>query len=280
MNTLIAKTQPHPLSLWHDPLTIEGFQPNGDTYVFNGVSVAAAGSWFLLSTPITGNGAKSPDGQIGQPGFWKQIEQKAGPVQLFEFPQAALGEAGSPADAGSHDTSLGAFLRWALATRVSEIPPNWRPPPRSLVERWLPTGGLTVLSGPHVCHGELILEHNRWAVRFVLIADVPPSLPQARRRCLEDVLAEVQSAWRFVRVGIAPLGEGEAVIAEVDFSGAPNSEFLFLSGLEAVRNAVADLIESSELLAAASVASKMLAIPPQTKPTTNHTKPKTKNQKP
>ena len=65
------------------------------------------------------------------------------------------------------------------------------------------------------------------------------------------------------RVGLTNGTTGRlAVFAEVDFTGAPPSRELFSAGLDSVRQVVAWLAETVELLADASVASELLASPP------------------
>ena len=65
-----------------------------------------------------------------------------------------------------------------------------------------------------------------------------------------------------VRLGFASEGENLAVACEVDFTGAPPSENLFLAGVHGVRHVVASLAETVELLADATIASQALKLAP------------------
>lgn len=251
-----------PLSQWDGQLTGEGFKRRGDTYRLNGVSVEIADRWFMLKAA-----ADSLPEQRGQRGFWQWIADRSGSVLLFEFPQSAVsgGDDSEWADA-EPDTSLGAFLRWALASKASQIPNGWQPPARELVESWLPEGALTVQRGGILRQGELIVTTDRWALRFPILPNLPAELIESRRKWLELVLSDAQRVCRMVRIGIAEDLGNPSVTAETDFSGAPHSQCLFLAGLDGVRHVVEWLAESVERLADANVASEALAIHPQSNP--------------
>ena len=267
MNHEAISFKTSPLQQWHRALTGEGFQPHGGAYLFKEVSVERVGNWFLLKMAGPAPAAKPPGEQLGQPGFWNLVPGEQGALSLFEFPQAAVGTGGDsePGESGP-DTSLGAFLRWALAARTNSIPADWRPPPRELVESWLPTGALTVQCGSIVRQGWLILTPQRWALRFPILSNLPTPLPPVPRKWLHQVLTDSTKVWRMVRVGIADDSGNQAVVAEVDFTGAPHSEYLFLAGLDGVRHVVACLAEAVELVADVNIASQALAIFPHTNP--------------
>jgi hypothetical protein len=56
------------------------------------------------------------------------------------------------------------------------------------------------------------------------------------------------------------------VLCEVDFTGAPAAEYLFLAGLYALRQVVAWLAESVEVVADVNVASQTLTLHPHKNP--------------
>ncbi len=249
---------------WHDALVKAGFAPGQGAYRLNGVTLKNEDRWFqFAASGSTASGAAAL-GQLGQPGLWKWINVGARPGLAFEFPEAALNaEAdGDGTDADEAPASLAAIIAWCLASKAGKLPDGWRSPAREQVAGWLPAGALTVQCGSVVRQGQLILTAERWALRFPILSELPADLPVARRAWLELVLADAQSRWRMVRVGITDGAEHPAVVAEADFSGAPHSENLFSAGLDGVRHVVAWAAETVELLADAKVASELLASPP------------------
>ena len=63
-----------------------------------------------------------------------------------------------------------------------------------------------------------------------------------------------------VRLGVHPGAEARALVAEVDFTGAPPSELLFSAGLDVLRHVVAWLVETADVLADPSVVIGSLAL--------------------
>ena len=124
----------------------------------------------------------------------------------------------------------------------------------------MPPNALTVRVGPLVRQGELVLTANRWALSFPILPAVPVGLPAARRRCLETLARDAQERWHMIRVGLIRAADGEALVAGLDLTGAPHSEFLFLAGLDGLRQVVSWLAEIADLLADVTVTCRSLEI--------------------
>jgi len=247
---------------WREALPHAGFAANGDgLWHYDNITFRRDGRWLLLET--TSNPAP-PDllRDLGRPGLWKRVAQGPVGLRIFEFPVEICSEEEAALDDDETNLSPEAFLAWALATAKDGTPPGWQPPPRALVESWLPQGALTVQAGAFVRQGELVLSPERWAVRFPILPVVPVDLPVARREWLRAVLGDAQTLWRLVRLGFAGEGENLAVLAEAEFTGAPSSENLFLAGVNGVRHVVAALAETVEVLGDATIASQALALGP------------------
>jgi len=198
---------------------------------------------------------------MGWPGLWKQVGGERGRRNVFETP-AALASAGAEleemleADGG---VAL-ATIDWALASANGDIREDWLPPARELVAATMPPGALTVQAGCVLRQGELILEQDRWALRFAILPCVPAGLPAERRHALDLLAADAQSQFRMIRVGWAEQSDGAALVAVVDLTGAPYAELLFLTGLEGLTQAVARLVETADLLADATVPLRALEV--------------------
>ena len=180
---------------------------------------------------------------------------------LFELPAAAAcPDAEDQALDDNEDLSPGSFLGWALACATGAIPRDWRAPAGELVASWMPPNALTVRVGPLVRQGELVLTPDRWALSFPILPAVPAGLPAARRRCLEMLARDAQERWHMIRVGLVRAADGEALVAGLDLTGAPHSEFLFLAGLDGLRQVVSWLAEIADLLADVTVTCRSLEI--------------------
>lgn len=247
---------------WHDALARAGFLANGEGYSHAGITFQRQGQWLQLESV---SHPAPPD--LGRPGLWKRIGDGPAGQRVFEFPATAVcsDDEADWSDEAAH-VSLDAFLVWAMTSARDGTIPGWQPPTRPLVESWLPHGVLTVQAGPFVRQGELILAPERWAVRIPILPVVPADLPAVRREWLAAVLGDAQTLWRLVRLGFAGGGGDLAVVAEVDFTGAPPSENLFLAGVHGVRHVVAALAETVELLADATIASQALVLGPTPNP--------------
>jgi len=248
---------------WHDALVRAGFAVNGDGhYHRDKASFHADGRWLQLET-VTDPTPPDLIRDLGRPGLWKHVAEGQAGRRVFEIPAMAVCS-DDEAEWNDEQTpaTLDAFLAWALASEKDSVVPGWQPPARSLVESWLTPGALTVQAGPMVRQGSLVLTPERWAVRFLILPVVPADLPFVRRDWLRAVLSDAQTLWRLVRLGFASEGENLAVACEVDFTGAPPSENLFLAGVHGVRHVVASLAETVELLADATIASQALKLAP------------------
>jgi hypothetical protein len=252
---------------WHEALVRAGFAMNGDGhYHRDKTSFRNEGRWLQLET-VTSPPPPDLVRDLGRPGLWKHIGEGQAGRRVFEFPATAV----CPDDEAEWSDEptparLDAFLAWALASEKDGVAPGWQPPARALVESWLMPGALTVQAGPIVRQGELILTPDRWAVRFLILPVVPADLPFVRRDWLRAVLSDAQTLWRLVRLGFASEGENLAVACEVDFTGAPVSENLFLAGVHGVRHVVGTLAETVELLSDATIASQALKLAPSSNP--------------
>jgi hypothetical protein len=266
MNAVSQSSQTGLPTYWRQALARAGFAANGDARFHHGkISFALDGRWVQLLT-VTEPAPPEVIRDLGRPGLWKHIAEGQAGCRVFEFPASAVAteEAVEDQDETAPLTPE-AFLAWALTSAKDGIVLGWQPPSRQLVESWMSPGELTVQAGPLVRQGELILRPDRWAVRFLILPAVPPDLPFERRDWLRAVLSDAQTLWRLVRLGFVSEGENLAVAAEVDLTGSPASEHLFLAGVHGVRHVVATLAETVEMLADASVASQTLKLPPSSR---------------
>jgi hypothetical protein len=252
----------HPFDpAWHVALPRLGFSAAGDDYRRDGVVARNLGQWIVLESSAAwrrrGRGATSLDG----PGLWKCVGSGRSRRFLFELPVAAVrAHAEDPIIEDLEDFSPESFLNWALAGVAGELPRDWRAPENALVASWMPPNALTVRAGPLVRQGELVLAPDRWALRYLILPEVPAALPLPRRRCLERLARDAQERWHMVRVGLARAAGGEALVASVDLTGAPHSEHLFLAGLDGVRHIVRWLAETADILADVTVTLRSLEV--------------------
>jgi hypothetical protein len=254
---------PRPILPAHlcDPLRERGFMQAGCVHRKEGLTLAASGRWYVLS-----EGANEPqEGALSrgmsQPGLWKWARDGAAPQRVFEIPCWAVSD--QPED-DRLDTSgpapFAKLLDWALETRFGRVPPGWLRPDPDLVASWVPHGALTVQAKGYVRQGELILDSARWALRIPIQPRLAEDLPEPRCHALEEELVgEAQRLWAMARIGVPADTSPAALVAEVDFTGAPHSESLFSAGLDVLRHVVASLVETADVLADPSVAIACLA---------------------
>lgn len=237
-----------------------GFVRNGRVYRRGGVAFAVSGQWLVLSEPLDECAPPSFAPGIGPPGLWKTLSNGAPPRRVFEIPSwAALG--GQPKEDGLAEfgpVPLAKLLGWALATRSGVAPAGWQPPGEDAVRSWLSPGALTMRARGHVRQTDLILEPARWALRLPILPRLAEDLSEPRRRALEELAGEAQHRWGMVRTRM-PGSPGGALEAEVDLTGAPHSEPLFLAGVDVLRHLFAWLAETAEALGDPSVAIASLA---------------------
>jgi len=205
---------------------------------------------------------------LGAPGLWKTVGPGPEPRLVFALPRRIWDQAASSDVSFDGDiTVLDQCLLWAFDTAQGCVAPEWRPPSRATVESWFKPEQLTVVAGPLLRQGEVICEPDRFAIRFLLVPELPPDLSESRLAWLRVLLDETQDHWHLVRLGLAPDDDGQSrVIAEVDLTGVPQSfaEDLFVISLEALRWVVQWLGETTDWLADATVASELLAVCPET----------------
>lgn len=253
---------------WHAPLVQRGFDLTDSGYQRGAFQFHCARRWFVLSERPEAQNEYALASSLNQVGLWKLAQNGGAPQRVFEIPSWALR---SPADEDRFDDhDLAPFeklLDWALESSFGRVPADWQPPARDLIESWLPRGALTVHADGLVRQGELMLRHDRWALRIPLLPQLPDDLPEARRRALRELLFDAQSRWAMVRFGIPADTDNRALVAEVDLSGAPVSEPLFSAGLDVLRHVCARLVETADVLADASVVIESLALD------CNHNKP-------
>jgi hypothetical protein len=234
----------------HDPLVERGFVLDGRTYRRAGLSFAAVGRWFVFDERPDGQGQWSLSSGLTQLGLWKWVGNGSPPHRVFEIPAWAVD---GPADGdrcdGDGPASFAPLLDWALASSVHRLPPDWQSPARDMVESWMPRGALTVPADGLVRQGELILQPDRWALRVPIVPQLPGDLPVARSRALRELVFDAQCRWAMVRFGLAAETAPTALVAEVDFTGAPHSGLLFLAGLDVLKHVGASLVETADVLA-------------------------------
>ena len=203
-------------------------------------------------------------------GLWKRVGPGVEARRVFILPRRIWADAAS-ADVSFEDetTVLDQCLQWALATAEGTVPPTWQPPARAEVESWFKPEQLTVVAGSLLRQGEVICEPGELAIRFQLLPELPPDLPESRRAWLRALLDEAQDHWHLVRLSVATDGDGHSsVMAEVDLTGVPHelAQDLFVISLEALRWVVQWLGETTDWLADVTVASELLAVCPDQQP--------------
>jgi len=254
-------SSPNTLTL-DEVLRARAFARAGQIHYFNHgarLTFRTAGSWHVL-TEFAGEPAEpadlgaaipAPPTELGSPALWKWVRANGTFERRFEIPTwSTVEEAGGESSDTHGPSSIGALLDWALATRTGSVPADWTSPPVELVESWLPRGALTVQTRGHVRQGELHLTARRWALRLPVLPALAPGLPALRAAALAELLAEAQARWAMVRIDRTPATTDRpaSIVAEVDFTGAPPCELLFLAGLDALRHVVVWLVETADVL--------------------------------
>ena len=246
---------------WHDTLTRLGFQPEGKIYRRDGIVFRPNGGWLTLETevgPTSSTAVFEPREQLG---LWKAIHTANGSRQVFEIPADIVAAGEDEELFGSESQSLESFVHWALLSAENRVPPGWTALTQELVDSWLSADSLTLQIGGLVRQGKMILSPERWALRFPILMNVPADLPESRVAWLRQLVANAQNQWRMVRFAFEPLDGSEAstLVVETDFTGAPHSAQLFLASLDGLKHAVSWLVETAEIVADATVASRALA---------------------
>lgn len=252
----------------HGALLECGFVRQGHDFRKDTLAFAADGQWLLFSEEVAAPGRPKRSGDLGQPGLWKTTWGGTPPRRVFELPGWAVA---GPAEENGMDVPSGpasfpSLLDWALGTRLGQRPPDWQPPSAELVRAWTPPGGLTVLTRGHLCQIESLLGADRWALRAPIVRQLSDALPEPRRRALANLAAEAQQQWAMVRVGVCDATNPAALLAEVDFTGAPHCELLFTAGLEVLRHVVAWAAETASVLSDPSIEIASLAAGGDPKP--------------
>jgi len=245
----------------HDALRECGFARQGQSFSKDTLGFAADSRWLVLSEEVGARGQQDSSGDLGQPGLWKTTRGGTPPRRVFELPGWAVAGPGEEngLDAESGPASFPSLLDWALETRQGHLPANWQPPAADLVRAWIPPGGLTLLTRDHLCQVESLLGADRWALRASIVRQLSDALPEPRSRALAELAAEAQQHWAMVRVGVTDNTNPAALLAEVDFTGAPHCELLFSAGLNVLRHVVAWLAETASVLSDPSIEIASLA---------------------
>jgi hypothetical protein len=222
---------------------------------FSRLNLKRSGRWVILETIPVGVSSRKEPGGFGRFGLWKSAGGCGQELLVFEIPAPAIQRHREEEPSGGPVEPLpGAFAEWAAASLRDEIPSGWTPPDRELVESWLPAGALTVQLGPFPRQAELVLGPRRWSMRISILPRLPAALPRERARQLAALAADASQHWRMVRVGLPSGEEGIQLAAEVDLTGAPHSEPLFLACLDSLRHVAVWLAEPADLLSDATVA--------------------------
>ena len=259
-----------------EALARAGFTPaSGDTYAQGEFRLTIGAHWCVIeartrSVPLPGrtpgiSAMASPDSVLPVvPSLWKRVGAAGDARLLFSLPRRIWDEALSTVTSFDGETTvLDQCLQWALDAAEQSIPVEWQSPPRAVVESWFEQEQLTVVAGSLLRQGEVICEPDQLAIRFPLVPELPPDLPESRRAWLHALLDEAQDRWHLVRLDVAN-DDHSSVVAEVDLTGVPHelAEDLFVISLEALRWVVQWLGETTDWLADATVASELLAVCP------------------
>ena len=189
--------------------------------------------------------------------------------RVFALPTALLNSANAAEAFADRDiTALEASMAWALKTAGAHVGLDWEAPSRAIIQSWFAPEQLTVLAGALVRQGELVYESSELAIRFPIVPQLPPDLPEERLAWIRLPLDEAQNRWHLVRFGIIGGETESSVIAEVNLTGAPREilEDLFVTSLEALRWVVRWLGEPTDWLADVGVTSELLAVGPKAEP--------------
>ena len=241
-------------------LGARGFARVGRSYCKDGLSFVCRGRWFAFTEQPASAEPWSLSCGMGQPGLWKWIQNGAPLHRVFELPAWVIGE--NPEEDRRDESGPASFdnlVDWVLASRDGTVPREWRLPDEKLVGSWLGHGALTVQSKGCVRQGDLILRPGCWALRMPVLHRLPDELPQHRRAAFTELVADAQRHWAMVRIGAPADLSPAALVAEVDFTGAPHSELLFSAGLDAIKHAVAWLAEAAEVLTDPAILIQCLA---------------------
>jgi hypothetical protein len=244
-----------------------GFAARDGAYRLNGTCLRLDRGWLTLTAGRPEAKASRLGDQLGRPGLWRTVlagcGRHASVQQVWELPPLALQVASEDAGGGGQDaprSAVQAALSWALATAEGHAPEGWRGPPLQEVEAVIPPGAMTVRKGALMCQGTLICTPDRLAVVFPVLSGIPADLPAWRRKWLDAVLADAQTQWRLVRLGVAGANGSASVQAEVDLTGVPPAlvEAMVKSSLAALQWVVQWLLRSADFIVDTRVASKAL----------------------
>jgi hypothetical protein len=255
---------------WSDRISALGFKKYRDRYRKDRISIRLEPSWMTLNyTPASGTPASGATcGRAGDWGLWKSIHPVEGvATSEFHIPLVSLGgPTESDESTGEPIDKLAAILDWAWATARGRRCCDWIGPPRNELERLLPTGGLTVQSGPFVRQGELLCQDGRLTISFPIVHAVPTDLSGPRSAWLKSLLGDLQNGCRMVRMAEHECATGQiGVVAQVDLSGVPQCvlERLFRMSVDAARHVAARFAGVFELLADPAVKATTWEVAPR-----------------
>jgi len=235
-------------------LAVLGFTQDGTEFHRLGLTLAIEGRWGVLTSEDPSPPPDPCRAQMGRPGLWRATADEARPGLMFDIPPLAFLPATSDGP-----SPLESVLDWALATLESRTPRGWQPPAPEEAGEWIGDGALIARSGALVTPGTLVCEPDRLAVEFPRLAEIPESLPLARRRWLTELLRDAQQRWRLVRLGVGP--EGGTIRGEIDLTGVPQplARSFTRLGAAALRWVVEWLLEPVSVILDPDVESKTLA---------------------
>ncbi len=264
---MMTATFPKPVAgVFAEALARAGFTPApDDTYERGDLRLTLGAHWCVLVAPST----ELPI-PAGYQGLWKRVGSPMEVCRIFALPRRIWDVASATETLFDGEiTVIEQCLQWAVDTSGHSVPSGWQSPPRTEVESWFQPEQLTVVAGSLLRQGELICEPDRLAIRFPLVPELPPDLPESRRAWLRVLLDEAQDRWHLVRLEVPADDDGQSgLVAEVDLSGVPHAiaEDLFVISLEALRWVVQWLGETTDWLADACVVSELLAVCPNNQP--------------
>ena len=252
---------PHYVSQFTQQLEALGFQPDGQEYRRNGMSVRLQPHWMTFHTEQPDD---PPAAQV--PGLWRSICSPDGQYnRVFELPLSTIPHREVLDTKTGHEVHpLGVMVDWAAATSSGTLPRGWDCPPREELEEGLSDKAFTLEVGQYARQGELRSDDQQLCVSIPLLRRIPGDLSPQRDAWLKRLLEDIQYRYRLVRlVENNPDGEERNVVAEVDLSGAPRfavAQLIHL-GLDAVRHVVSHCISTVELLVDPTVTSAVWDFP-------------------
>jgi len=187
---------------------------------------------------------------LGAPGLWKHVDSATGRNLAWDMPRWIMRDPAQPGceeDDGRLDVDV--CLGWAESCLAGTVDPAWRPPASDWIDETLPPRRRTVQRNGLVRRVTVSGAASRLALRCPVVPRADSRIEGWRVAALEQLAADAMRIWAMVRIGFEGGDGNSGMVAEVDLTGAPLNEGLFLAAFEALCEAIAAVAETGELLA-------------------------------